>query len=471
MSTLPTPTALGRSVDRRPGGPRARPGRRRRGGAHGRARPRRGDAGADRTAASDSIGCSSSSTGSDRPSSYRCTAAIYLERLSVGRSARWPHTPVRERARTAAGTSSLPKGASHAGSSACSGRPCSASFRPHRRTASRSRWASWSPRSALHAPAALLLGFVPIFCMTIAEREFVAREPDAGTVFVWVGKSLGPRLGWIASWALLAATFIALANLANITGKYFFLLIDANGAANTPLGDDPASGARGWRCRPTWVCAAWRSPRARRSCCSRRPCGAGGVRGGRGRQADRRHRGLAGDRLLLRLAEPRLDRAAAERSPAVCCSRSSSTGDGTGRPRSSRRAVAERTRRGSRSRCRRPALLACYLVITIVMEAFAGVGYRRHRSRQRRTTAATCSRWSATRCSAPDSGHLMKFAVHALCRRGADRLGRADGALDAVDGRLPGAARAVRRVDQRDRLAGVLDDRGRRSPPRPSSWC
>src|ERR1700712_3319073 len=85
----------------------------------------------------------------------------------------------------------------------------------------------------LHAPAALLLGFVPIFCMTIAEREFVAREPDAGTVFVWVGKSLGPRLGWITSWALLAATFIALANLANITGQYFFLLIGADGAAGT----------------------------------------------------------------------------------------------------------------------------------------------------------------------------------------------------------------------------------------------
>jgi amino acid transporter len=85
----------------------------------------------------------------------------------------------------------------------------------------------------LHSPAALLLGFVPIFCMTVAEREFVTREPDAGTVFVWVGKSLGPRLGWIASWTLLAATFIALANLANITGTYFFLLIGANGAAGT----------------------------------------------------------------------------------------------------------------------------------------------------------------------------------------------------------------------------------------------
>ena len=79
--------------------------------------------------------------------------------------------------------------------------------------------------------AALLLGFVPIFCMTIAERELVAREPDAGTVFVWVGRALGPRLGWIASWALLAATFIALANLANITGVYFFLLTGADSAS------------------------------------------------------------------------------------------------------------------------------------------------------------------------------------------------------------------------------------------------
>ncbi|HEY6399447.1 MAG TPA: APC family permease, partial [Solirubrobacteraceae bacterium] len=74
---------------------------------------------------------------------------------------------------------------------------------------------------------------IPIVCMTIAEREFISREPDAGTVFVWVGKALGPRLGWIASWALLIATFISLANLANVAGSYFFLMIGAPGAAHT----------------------------------------------------------------------------------------------------------------------------------------------------------------------------------------------------------------------------------------------
>jgi hypothetical protein len=35
--------------------------------------------------------------------------------------------------------------------------------------------------------------------MTIVEREFVARDPDCGTVFVWIGRSLGQRLGWTAS--------------------------------------------------------------------------------------------------------------------------------------------------------------------------------------------------------------------------------------------------------------------------------
>ena len=69
--------------------------------------------------------------------------------------------------------------------------------------------------------------------MTVVEQEFVAREPDCGTVFVWVGRAFGPRAGWIASWALLAATFLALANLANVAGTYAFLFVGADGAAGT----------------------------------------------------------------------------------------------------------------------------------------------------------------------------------------------------------------------------------------------
>jgi amino acid transporter len=85
----------------------------------------------------------------------------------------------------------------------------------------------------LQSPALLLAGFVPILCMTVVEREFVEREPDCGTVFVWVGRSLGPRAGWICSWALLAASFISMANLANIAGTYFFLFVGWDKAAST----------------------------------------------------------------------------------------------------------------------------------------------------------------------------------------------------------------------------------------------
>jgi amino acid transporter len=87
----------------------------------------------------------------------------------------------------------------------------------------------------LQAPGQLLLAFVPILCLTIAQRELVDRHPDCGAAFVWVGRTLGPRAGWIVAWAIVAANLLALANLAKVVGVYAFLLIDADDlAASTP---------------------------------------------------------------------------------------------------------------------------------------------------------------------------------------------------------------------------------------------
>ncbi len=87
----------------------------------------------------------------------------------------------------------------------------------------------------LQAPGMLLLAFVPIICLTIAQRELVARHPDCGAAFVWVGRALGPRTGWIVAWTIVAANMLALANLANVVGVYAFLLVDAENLANNPL--------------------------------------------------------------------------------------------------------------------------------------------------------------------------------------------------------------------------------------------
>lgn len=103
----------------------------------------------------------------------------------------------------------------------------------------------------LQAPAVLILAFIPILCMTVVEREFVARDPDCGTVFVWVGRALGPRIGWIASWVLLGATLISLANLANITGTYAFLVLGADGAASTEWATITVGCA--WLAIATWL--------------------------------------------------------------------------------------------------------------------------------------------------------------------------------------------------------------------------
>jgi amino acid transporter len=87
----------------------------------------------------------------------------------------------------------------------------------------------------LQSPGMLLLGFVPILCLTIAQRELIQRHPDCGAAFVWVGRALGPRVGWIVAWTIVAANYLALANLAKVVGIYSFLLADADDlAASTP---------------------------------------------------------------------------------------------------------------------------------------------------------------------------------------------------------------------------------------------
>src|SRR6202046_4901358 len=48
-----------------------------------------------------------------------------------------------------------------------------------------------------HAPAVLLVSFVPMFCISLAYRALNRADPDCGTSFAWVTRALGPRLGWV----------------------------------------------------------------------------------------------------------------------------------------------------------------------------------------------------------------------------------------------------------------------------------
>jgi amino acid transporter len=85
----------------------------------------------------------------------------------------------------------------------------------------------------LQSPAILLLAFIPMAMIAAAYYYLNRADPDCGTTFAWVTKAMGPWAGWLGGWAIVVADIIVMANLAQIAGKYTFLLFDWDSAANS----------------------------------------------------------------------------------------------------------------------------------------------------------------------------------------------------------------------------------------------
>ncbi|CAN5133589.1 APC family permease [soil metagenome] len=77
----------------------------------------------------------------------------------------------------------------------------------------------------VQAPIALIIAFVPMFFIAFAYRELNRAVPDCGTTFTWATKAFGPWVGWMGGWGVAVAGIIVLANLAQIAGIYFWLLL------------------------------------------------------------------------------------------------------------------------------------------------------------------------------------------------------------------------------------------------------
>ena len=76
------------------------------------------------------------------------------------------------------------------------------------------------------APIAFIVAFVPMFLIAFAYRELNREIPDCGTTFTWATKAFGPWVGWMGGWGVAVAGMVVLANLAQIGGKYFWLLVN-----------------------------------------------------------------------------------------------------------------------------------------------------------------------------------------------------------------------------------------------------
>jgi amino acid transporter len=104
----------------------------------------------------------------------------------------------------------------------------------------------------VHAPAVLLVSFIPMLFVAAAYRYLNKADPDPGTSFAWVTRAMGPHLGWLNGWATVVADVIVMAALAQIAAKYSFLLFDWDSAANSNTAQIIVAVA--WILLMTWIC-------------------------------------------------------------------------------------------------------------------------------------------------------------------------------------------------------------------------
>lgn len=75
------------------------------------------------------------------------------------------------------------------------------------------------------APLVFIVACIPMVFAAFAYQELNREMPDCGTTFVWGAKAFGPVTGWIGGWSVAVASVMVLANVGEITGKYFWLLL------------------------------------------------------------------------------------------------------------------------------------------------------------------------------------------------------------------------------------------------------
>jgi amino acid transporter len=104
----------------------------------------------------------------------------------------------------------------------------------------------------VHAPAVLLVAFLPMLLVASAYKYFNRADPDAGTTFAWTTRAFGPSTGWLNGWAIFLADVIVMASLADIAAIYTFQLFGFS-----ELGESKVAiiiAAVLWIAIMTWVC-------------------------------------------------------------------------------------------------------------------------------------------------------------------------------------------------------------------------
>src|SRR3954452_9612394 len=103
-----------------------------------------------------------------------------------------------------------------------------------------------------HAPAVMIVSFIPMLLIAAAYYYMNRADPDCGISFTWVTRAMGPRLGWLTGWASVAADVVVTPALAYIAGVYTFLLFGLDAASSNLL--DVSIIAASWTSGMSWIC-------------------------------------------------------------------------------------------------------------------------------------------------------------------------------------------------------------------------
>jgi len=104
----------------------------------------------------------------------------------------------------------------------------------------------------VHAPAVMLVAFIPMLLVAGAYKYFNRADPDAGTTFAWTTRAFGPLTGWMNGWAIFLADVVVMASLSDIAAIYTFKLFGFSELGESKLAIIVA--AILWIVIMTWIC-------------------------------------------------------------------------------------------------------------------------------------------------------------------------------------------------------------------------
>lgn len=104
-------------------------------------------------------------------------------------------------------------------------------------------------------PAVFLIACLPILGIAVGYARLSARDPNAGTTYMWVRRALGPWFGFMVGWIGVATSILFLAYGTQLAGQFTLGVAAELGADIDPLGSVKLATAIGvaWAALITWT--------------------------------------------------------------------------------------------------------------------------------------------------------------------------------------------------------------------------